>query len=165
MKVLKTIQKLEKSKEYSSWKKIHAKSYLVHVFRMFDDANKGIWQIGYFNPETNLISVFIVGDAITKNPDAEVFKEQEKLVNKLDTTKIKVDEDAAMKAGELVLAENYKGVSVFKSFMILQNLDEIGQVWNITFVTQQFKTVNVKIDAKDGKCISHKLISLISEEH
>ena len=56
--------------------------------------------------------------------------------------------------------ENYKGSSMFKAFMILQNIDA-GQVWNITFVTQQFKTINIKIDANTGSCVSHKMISLI----
>lgn len=165
MNVFDVIKKLEKSKEYSSWKKTSEKSYLAHCFRMNDEANKDLWQIGYFNPKSNLISVFMIdNESITKNPDAEVYKEQEKLVEKLNVDLVKIDENEAMQKSDEVIKENYKGIAVFKSFMILQNLEGIGQVWNMTFVTQQFKTVNIKIDANSGVCVSHKEVSLIKKE-
>lgn len=164
MTVFEAITKLEKSKEFVSWKKSFKEAYLAHAFVMNDKANEGIWQIGYFNPKTNLITVFVVDKAITRNPDAEVFKEQEKLVAPLKISDVKLDEIKAMEEGMKILNENYKGTEVFRSFMILQDLDKVGQVWNITFVTQKFTTVNVKIDAKTGKCDSHKTISLISDE-
>ena len=159
--ILEKIKKLEDSKEFSSWKKDHKEAYLVHCFRMLDKQNENIWQIGYFNPKTHLISVFIVNESITKGEDAEVFKEQEKLVNKLKVEDVKVSEDEALSKAKEILNRDYKGSTVFKAFMILQNIDEVGQVWNVTFITEQFKTVNVKIDSKDGKCISHKMVSLI----
>jgi hypothetical protein len=163
MNVLETIENLEKSKEFGSWKKGHKDSYLVHCFRMLDEANKNIWQIGYFNPDSNLISVFVVNEKISKNEDAEVLKEQEKLVQPLKTKDIKIlEEDALQKAKETTNA-NYKGTVVFKSFMILQNLEKFGQVWNITFVTQRFQTINVKIDAKTGEVKVHNMASLIQE--
>ena len=163
MTVKEIISKLEKSTEFTSWKKGGHKAYLVHAFQMHDKANKDIWQIGYFNPETNLITVFEVGSVITRQKDAEVFKEQEKLVHPLILSDVQTDEIEAMEKANATLGENYKGVGVFKSFMILQNLDEVGQVWNVTFVTTQFKTVNVKIDAKTGDIVIHKAVSLIQE--
>ena len=161
--ILDVIKKLEKSKEFSSWKKSHEETYLVHCFKMLDKQNENTWQIGYFNPGTHLISVFNVSDVIIKGEDAEVFKEQEKLVNKLEVEDVKVDEDEGLNKGKEVLAENYKGITIFKAFMILQNIDQVGQVWNITFITEQFKTVNVKIDSLTGKCLGHKMISLIQD--
>ncbi len=157
------ISELEKSTEFTSWKKGGHKAYLVHAFKMHDKANQDIWQIGYFNPETNLITVFEVGSSINRQKDAEVFKEQEKLVHPLILSDAEIDETEAMKKANETLGENYKGVGVFKSFMILQNLDEVGQVWNVTFVTMQFKTVNVKIDAKTGDVVTHKAVSLVQE--
>ncbi|MBN2420826.1 hypothetical protein JXB27_00950 [Candidatus Woesearchaeota archaeon] len=163
MTVFEAIAKLEKSKEFVSWKKEAKPAYLAHAFVMNDEANKGLWQIGYFNPKTNLITVFVVNGNIQRQPDAEVFKEQKKMVAPLKLSEVKLDEIKAMEEGKKVLDENYKGTEVFRSFMILQDLDKVGQVWNITFVTQKFTTVNVKIDAKTGKCDSHKTISLISD--
>ena len=163
MNVLEAIEKLEKSKEFNDWKKDNKKSYLAHSFRMLDEANKNLWQIGYFNPETNLISVFVVNGEITKNPDAEVFKEEKKLVNSLDKSKVKIFEDKALENANKILEEKYKGNNVFKTFMILQNLDKHGQIWNITFITDKFQSVNIKIDAENGECESHKVVDLIQK--
>jgi hypothetical protein len=165
MDVFEAIKHIEKSKEYSSWKKDYKKAYLAHCFKMNDKANENSWQIGYFNPDTHLISVFVLQDkTITRTPDAEVFKEQEKLVAELNLAEVKINENEAMDKGMEILNEEYTGVGIFKSFMILQSLENVGQVWNITFVTQQFKTVNVKIDANSGVCVSHKEVSLIKQE-
>ncbi len=163
MNVIDIIKKLEDSKEFTSWIKNHKKAYLAHCFRMLDEVNSKIWQIGYFNPESNLITVFVVDDKITRNEDSEVFKEQKKLVNRLDVKEVKVTEDKALDNANEILGKEYKGSTVFKSFMILQNIDKIGQVWNITFVTQQFKTINIKIDSLKGTVIDHKMVSLIRE--
>jgi len=163
MTVLAVIEKLEKSDEFNSWKKKFEKAYLVHVFKMLDDLNKDIWQIGYFNPETSLITVFVVNGTITRNPDAEIFQEQKRMVNKLIREDIKIDEDQALEAGKKVLEEHYKGTQVFKTIMILQDIQDVGQVWNFTFVTQQFKTVNVRIDSKTGEVKSHKMVSLLQD--
>ena len=164
MTIIDELKKLEKSKIFKDWKSKHAKAYLAHCFKMFDEANKEFWQIGYYNPETNLITVFVVGKDIAKNEDAEVFKEQEKLVQQLNINDVSVFEDLAMQKAEEVLAKEYKGSSIFKKFMILQHLENHGQIWNVTFITNQFKTINVKISASTGKLESHKQVSLIESK-
>lgn len=161
MHALDVVEKLESSKEFLTWKKSHKEAYLAHAFMMLDEVNKDIWQIGYFSPKTNLISVFVVDKKILKNEDAEVFKEQKKMVNPLILKNIKIDEEKALANAKKVIDENYTGASFAKSFMILQNIEDVGQVWNLTFLTQQFKTINIKIDATTGECKSHKMISLI----
>lgn len=161
MHVLETIKKLESSKEFSAWKKSHKEAYLAHAFMMLDEANKDIWQIGYFNPKTNLISVFVVDKKISKNEDSEVFKEQKKMVTPLIARDVKFNEEQALTEAKKILDDNYKGNASVKSFMILQDIDEIGLVWNLTFLTQQFKTINIKIDATTGECKGHKIVSLI----
>ncbi len=161
MNVLETIKNLETSKEYKEWKKSYKKTYLAHAFTVLDEKTKG-WEIGYYNPDTNLITVFtVVDEKITRNPDAEVFKEQEKLVSPLDFKKVKIDGEKALENAKKILDENYKGNIVFKTFMILQHIDKLGQVWNITFVTEQFKTINIKLDAASGDCKDHKIVSLM----
>lgn len=160
MHIIEVIKKLETSKEFSAWKKSHKEAYLAHAFISVGQ-KEDLWQIGYFNPKTNLISVFVIDKKITKNEDAEVFKEQEKLVNPLILSEIKINEDEAIAAAMEILSKNYKGATLFKTFMILQNIESFDTVWNVTFLTEQFKTINVKIDAKTGKCTAHKEVSLI----
>jgi hypothetical protein len=164
MTVLDEVEKLETSKIFKDWSKKHNKAYLAHCFKMFDETNKDFWQIGYFNPETNLITVFVVGNDITKNEDAEVYKEQEKLVEKLNLKEVSIFEDLAMEKAEEILAKEYPKTGVFKKFIILQKLEEPGQIWNVTFITNQFKTVNVKISSQTGKVESHKQVSLIESK-
>lgn len=159
MNIFEIIKKLEKSDVFASWRAANKKAYLAHAFKT--DEMRDLWEIGYFNPKTNLITVFNVNNKITRNPDSEVFKEENALVNELNIKKVKINENSAIKSAEKILNENYKGMAAIKTFMILQNLDKIGQVWNITFVTGQFKTINVKIDSDSGICKSHKEISLI----
>jgi len=157
------LTKLEKSEKFTSWKKSHKQAYLVHFFRMLDKLNEKLWQIGYYSPKTNLISVFVVNGGIMKSEDSEVFKEQKKLVLPLKLDDVSINDDEAMKTAEKILENNYKNSTIFKTFMILQKIEKIGQVWNITFVTNEFKTINVKINSGNGECITHGIVSLIQK--
>jgi hypothetical protein len=48
-----------------------------------------------------------------------------------------------------------------KMFFIIQSLPEHGHVYNITFVTQDFKTVNIRLSSEDGKVLMHKVQSIL----
>ena len=48
-----------------------------------------------------------------------------------------------------------------KEVVILQNLD-VGQVWNITYITKSFQTLNIKIDAETGDVLEDKLHQIFS---
>ena len=48
-----------------------------------------------------------------------------------------------------------------KTIVILQNLSEFGNIWNITYVTHSFKTLNMKINAENGKILHHDIVSLM----
>src|SRR3989344_2458059 len=49
-----------------------------------------------------------------------------------------------------------------KTIAILQNIKELGNIWNITYVTEAFNTLNMRIDASTGKVLEHKLSSVFS---
>jgi len=49
-----------------------------------------------------------------------------------------------------------------KIIAILQNLENLGNVWNLTFVIAAFNTLNMKINAENGKIVEHKLSSILS---
>ena len=50
-----------------------------------------------------------------------------------------------------------------KIIAIIQNLDK-EQIWNVTFLTQSFKTLNLKIKSDNGEIIEKKLDSLFKIE-
>lgn len=160
MEIKEVIDKLCQNPEFKEWKKHDKECYLVHAFKMLDDLNENIWQIGYYNKKNDKITTFFIeNDDIKIIPEEEVYKKEKKEIKKLDIKKVKISmQDSLKKANEL-LKNKYKESSM-KTVLILQNIDE-GLVWNITFVTNSFKTLNVKIDANNGKILKHELTPLM----
>ena len=103
---------------------------------------------------------FIMGQEVVVNAEENIFKEEHQEVKELDVEKIKISMEKALEIAEKVQQEEYKSDPVMKKILIIQNID-LGQVWNITFITQTFKTLNIKIDADSGKVIEHKANSLM----
>jgi hypothetical protein len=161
MEVKDIVKKLECSKEFKEWKKDNSSSYLVHVFKMFDKPNENVWQIGYYDKEKDTITTFTIEEGIvTINPESEIFKKEETKVSKLDLSKVRKDLEEVLAIANRFQNEKYSQDKPMKIIVILQNLS-IGQVYNVTFVTQTFNTLNMKIDVADGKILKQQLISLM----
>jgi Zn-dependent metalloprotease len=161
MDAKKLIADLEKNSEFKEWRKTSKKYYLAHIFAMLDEINKDSYQVGYSSPDCTKITTFIVSkDDIQIAPDNEVFKKPGTTIAKLDVSKIKIDSDEAMAKAEEHRKKSYKQDSPIKIFFIIQNLD-LGQVYNVTFVTNTFKTINIKISATDGKILHSEATSLM----
>jgi hypothetical protein len=159
MEIKNKITALEKSKEFLDWQKKHLDSYFAHIFRMFDDVNKNIWQFGFYNNDDTITTFIMENDSISEVPEQKIFKKNTDALPSLDIKKIKIEfEDALNKAHEL-MKDKYKQHPIMKTFAILQKIDD-KQVFNITMVTQTFNTVNIRIDSIIGDLISEKMISL-----
>ena len=156
MDIKEIIAKLESSDEFVRWKKQNPKSYLTHVLNIVDGHCFGEWQIGYYNKKRDKITVFEVGDPIIVDPESEVFKEEKALVKALDKEKIKVDVNQALELANKIMKSKYPQIQPLKSVIIIQNI-ELGQVWNLTFVSNSFDVLNIKISSEDGKVLSHDL--------
>lgn len=156
MEFTEALKKLETSKEYKDWAKENKDSYLSHAFIMVDPNIKEEWQIGYCDNANEKIITFAIGEGITKNPDAEPFKDETR-IRELDPKRVKLTMQDALGKAEDVQKKKYSAHTPFKKIVILQNLD-VGQVWNITYVTNTFKTLNIKIDAETGEILKDDLI-------
>jgi len=164
MQLKKILDQLEKSDVFLEWKKDHKDSYLTHFFKMFDDANKDLWQIGYYDKKTKKITTFAIADDTTihANPETDdVFKEPGKDIIPLKLEDIKIQPEKAIEIGLKLRNEKYKEHLPFKTFFIIQNLPESGSVYNLTLVTKTFSTINIKISTKDGKIIKEQIASLM----
>ena len=160
MKVKNLVQELEKSKEFTEWKKENYASSLVHIFKMFDEANKDEYQIGFYNPD-DTITTFILGkECIQILPKAEIFKKPNDKIMKLNIENVKTELDEAIEDARTFQEKKYPNEKPIKEIVILQRLN-LGLIYNITFITRAFNTLNVKIDAKTGKVVEHKLMSLM----
>lgn len=159
MKIKEIIKKLEESKEFKDWKKKNKEDYLVHLFNMFDNNSDGIWQIGYTNKDSKVTS-FVMGDEIEIMPDEKVFQEKKSKIKKLDISKIKISIDEALEKAEEFQKEKYDGNTPLKTMVVVQNIAE-NILYNITYITRAFNTLNMKIDAISGKLISHEITPML----
>ena len=155
MDVFDIIGRLEKSEEFSAWSKAHSDAYLAHIFCMVEKNEKS-WQIGYVDKE--LVIVFEMGEKIKQLPADKPFVKPGKFVPKLDQSTIKLDVNDALGKASALQQEKYPADKPCKIIIILQN---VGQrtIYNITYVTQSFKTLNIRVAADNGEIVSDKLVS------
>ncbi len=160
MELKDVVAKLEESSEFKEWRKSHEKAYLAHAFVMLDEPNNGIWQIGYFDSEKSLMSTFVVSEKkIEIIPDQEVLKAHQE-IPPLKVSDVKLSVADALAAAQKSKLEHYAQEMPAKTFFIIQDLEEHGAVFNITFFTHSFKTINIKLSSKDGKVLHHSCESL-----
>ena len=87
------LAKIKESKEYKSWNKKHPKGYLSHFFCPIsvDCELKSDWEIGYYEPESEKMTVFACGEKVIIKEDAdEVFKKPGQHVEELEIDSVKI---------------------------------------------------------------------------
>jgi len=161
MKLKDVIEKLEDNSEYQAWRKENPKYFLAHAFMMMDKENENIWQIGYYDAEKDVMTTFIIeGDSIKISPELNIFKKPDSKVEELDVSKVKIGTIEAIEKAEEVMAKEYPKAVPSKMFFIIQKLAEHGYVFNITFITLDFKTVNIRISSENGEVLHHNMDAL-----
>jgi len=153
------LKKLKQSSKFVEWDKKNNKSKLAYAFIMVENNENNEWQFGYYNSETNRVATFSVNDSISLNDKQEIFKKPGDKVKCIKLSDVKFGLDEVLKKANDIKEKKYSKELVTKTIAVLQNID-LGQLWNITFITSSFNTINIKIDAKTGKTIKHKLVSL-----
>jgi len=161
MEVHAVLDRLQASKEFLGWHKTHPEGFLAHVFVMLDEANKDAWQIGFFSPLTEKITTFLVGKtSIDVSLDAEIMK-SDFGVQRLSPEEICVEPSVALNTANQARLAKYKADSSLKLFYVIQQTGH-GQVYNITYFTQTFKTLNYKISTKTGDLVSESAQQLVA---
>jgi hypothetical protein len=161
VKIIDVIKTVENSEEYQTFIKNDPKNYLVHMFCMRDAHEAKDWQVGYYLKNSDKVTVFdYQEDKISILPAEEALKEK-RHIPPLKIEDIKIDVDAAMDTVEDILKKNYSAESIVKAIVLLQNLPEYGQLWNITVITLTFHVINIKINAISGELIKHTKESLL----
>ena len=161
MDILSKLKYLENTNEFKEWHKNHKTHYLAHAFKLLDEANKHIWQIGYYGKASDKITTFVLeeGKEIKIIPDLEVFKQEKDVIKKLDIAKIKINSQKALDIAEDFVKKEYTAELPVKTILILQTIEQ-GQVYNISFITKSMGVINLKISSENGKVLEHKRISL-----
>lgn len=148
------IKEIESKKEFKEWKNKHNDFYLVHAFVMMDEANKDTWQIGYYHKEDNkMVTIVKQGGKIDFVPEQGILKASEE-IHPLNPEEIKITPEEAIDTAKECIKKHYQTEPVIKYFFILQHF-EGETIYNITYITNTFKTINIKVSAIDGKIIKH----------
>jgi hypothetical protein len=156
MEILNLIKRLEESPEFKDWIEKNKGSFLAHIFKMLDDANQDDWQVGYYNKDDTITTFILTPNEIKVAQTENIFKKPDAKIEKLQKEKIKVDITLALQTAEKIQATEYKNEIPYKIITILQKLD-MGQVYNITYITQSFKVLNFRIDSSSGKVLKKSL--------
>jgi len=153
MAIKQILKQLNNSKEFKQWGKKHPKCYIAHFLKIM---NKEESQIGYYNPENDTITTFLITpEQISTIPDQKIMKTKQE-ISKLETEKIQINSEQALKTAKKCIKENYTKEIILKSFFILQQINN-QPMYNLTYLTQGFKTINIKINAIDGKVVKHTI--------
>ena len=155
------LTQLEQSRLFCAWSKQHRGAYLAHLFCMIE-GDERTWQVGYAHD--GLITVFVLGDGIEALPADKPFGGPGSTVPRLDRAQVKLGLDAALGAAAALQEKKYPANRPFKTIVILQIID--GRVvYNITYVTASFKTLNIRVAADDGRIVSDQLVSFFSVDN
>ena len=163
MDLKQTLKKLEQEQEFTKWKDKNRQTYFSYAFKIPQEMSDEEWHIGFYNKNNDKITTFVTdGNSVNVRHEEEMFKKEETKVNEIKIVNLKLGFDSILLKASEFQKKNYpKDISV-KTIAILQNISDFGDVWNITYVTEAFNTLNMKIDASSGKVIEHKLTSIFS---
>ena len=158
-----SLKKLEESNDFKKWHQKNKNTYLSYVFKIPQEMSSEEWQFGFYNKKKDKITTFIIsGDNIKSRPEEEIFKKEDMKVEGIQLDKVKLAFDSAIGKADEFQQKNFPKDKSVKTIAILQNMPKLGNVWNITYVTEAFNTLNMKIDAATGRVLEHKLSSIFS---
>ncbi len=161
MDIKSLITTIESSPAFQETIQKFPEQYLTHIFTIMDSRKAEEWDVGYYSKKTDRIIVFkYANNTVTAEPPQEVFKEKG-YVEPLVLDAVTIGKDEAIAQANAVLKENYSAESIMNAIVLLQNIKEYGQVWNITLTTLTFHVINVKINAITGEVVKHSRESLI----
>ncbi|HIG92622.1 MAG TPA: hypothetical protein VJI32_06395 [Candidatus Nanoarchaeia archaeon] len=160
-------KKLAADDLFLQWKKQHTKGFLSHFFCSLtaDFAVKSNWEVGFYDPATEKITVFAWldnGSFAVKAAD-DVFKKPDATVEELKMSTMTAEADKPFDTFTESVGSFFPGEVLGDGFLIVQNWQG-ATIWNFTFITKTLKFVNVKIDAGDGEVMSHEVIDLVMKD-
>lgn len=158
METIQLLKDLEQKDEYKKWKKGNKDAFLSYVLRVIENPPNNEWQIGFFNKKNGKITTFTLdNNKVRIDNDEDIFKKEEDIIKRLEIGKIDYSLIKAAKLAEEFQGKNYPSEKPIKIISILQNLPELDNVWNFSFITKSFNTLNIKVSAETGRILKHSL--------
>ena len=151
------VQSLESDGGFQRWRTNHPDDILAHIFLETDNI-----QVGFFDPSRSTMTTFIVGTELHIIPDQEILR-GDSAIDPLDLSQIRFSPQQAQEVADALRKTHYTAEQVIKTLSILQTIDGLC-VYNITYFTASFKTINIKVSAIDGSVVRHSIGSLVDLE-
>ena len=162
MELKQALNALEQSRKFKDWQKKNISAYFSYAFKIIQEMPNE-WQLGFYDSKKDKITTFVIDKANIKiRPEEEIFKKENVKVNEVQLEKVNLAFDSVLEKANEFQQQNFPKDKSIKTISILQNIEELGNVWNITCITESFNTLNIKMDASSGKVIEHNLSSIFS---
>lgn len=163
MELKPALKKLEESSDFRKWRNENKSTYFSYAFKIPQEMGPNDWQLGFYNKKKDKITTFILSeDGISIRAEEEIFKKEEMKVNEIQVSKLKLTFEGALAKADEFQQKNFPKDKSIKTIAILQNITELGNVWNITYITEAFNTLNMKIDASSGRILEHNISSVFN---
>ena len=161
MEVLEALEILKNNPTFKDWKKHNEETYFSYGFNVIEKEKENPWQLGFFDKKNDKLTSFTVLEHdIIISPQEDAFKPETMEIMPIEVEKVKKNLQEILQKAEGLQKKEYKAEIPMKIIAILQNLENFGTIWNITFVSRTMKTLNIKINSENGNILEHKLHSL-----
>jgi hypothetical protein len=156
--MMKALQlKLESSPVFRSWIALHKGAFLFLVFAMYEPGGSPDFEFSYYLKKENETTSFgVEPSAALKQTDVTL---SGNVPETLNIEKAKVDSSEAVRIAKEVLETKYSAQTPIKIILMLQ-AQANKPMWNVTFFTASFSTLNIRVDAVSGKVIEHSIKKL-----
>ena len=154
-----TLQHVQNSPTFKAWLADHPSAYLSSFFKIIEGQDVDWWQLDFYYPKGDTITSFVVDDKVKlATKDSAVFKKPEDAVQALDLTSVSIDIKKALHVAQELQKEKYNTEKPSKTIVLLQTITRT--MWNISFLTNNFKLVNIRVDAKTGDVLEDSIVPL-----
>ena len=163
MELKSVLKQLKESKEFTVINKKNPDIFFSYAFKMLEGNKEQLWQLGFYHKSTDKVITFVVKENTIEILEEEsIFKKPDTEVKPIEIKKVKISFENILKATEEFRKKKYPNELTNKTIVILQNLHDYGTIWNITFITYSFNTLNIKINVENGKIVHHSISPLMN---
>jgi hypothetical protein len=154
MELIKLVYGVEAGDVFKNWKESHNNSFLASVFGMTGNEDM---TLNYYDKDRDKMYSFSCKSPC--EPVEQDFVKSGEEIFPVRVEAIKLPMDEALKRSYGIAEKNYSEQRLVRTIFALQVLG--GKlVWNITFLTADYKTINIRIDCISGDVIEHNIAKL-----
>ena len=153
MELKDVVDKVENCEAFKAFRHQHPEAFLAHSLVLFDGPSQQ-WHLGYFDQSKESMMTFIMCDGVIDAVEDKEILRTAHAIMALDAASVKLSSEDALKVARDVAAQHYPHEQIVKTFFVVQVI-ESQPVFNITFFTRAFSTINVHLSTTDGTVGTH----------